>query len=105
MLNDGFEPRKGEEDVLGVLKADSRLAPAHIYDELGVNPGSAQHWLDRLHAAGWVTRPKKGLYELSYDPREMSDEELAQLYLRHAIALSDRDSVIQWAGEHLSDSE
>lgn len=91
-FNDSFEPRDGEDRLIGVLRESGRLSPTHIYDEMDVNTGSTHHWLHRLHAAGWVARPKKGLYELQYDPREMTDRELAMVYLDHALEL-DREAV------------
>lgn len=86
-FNHRYEPSKREIDVLELLKEQQRYRPADIYEDLGVNAGSAQHWLSHLNAAGWVGKPKRGLYEFRHDPRGMSDEELAEVYLEYALEL------------------
>lgn len=98
MLNDQYEPRTdGEDEVLAVLRREGgRLRPKHIYSEVGTNTGTAQHWIDRLYAAGWIARPRDGVYELAYDPRQMTDEELAEAYLEHALELAP-DTVLSHA--------
>lgn len=95
-LNDSYEPRgTAEDDILDLLEAeDARLGPRDIYDDLeDVNPGTGQHAIYRLHAAGWINRPRHGLYEFRIDPREASDEELAEMYARHAAELSSSTAV------------
>lgn len=100
MLNDTYEPRGGEEDVLDVLRAEGgRLRPKHIYEELDVNTGTAQHWIDRLYAAGWIDRPREGVYEIVFDPREFSDEELSVLFVEYAMDLD-----VEAARERVSES-
>ena len=94
MLNDQYEPRTEDEDrILSLLEDEGRLRPADIYTELGINRGSAQHYNDRLLAAGFIGRPKGGLYEFRFDPRMMSDEELAAVYIDHAIELTSPEHV------------
>lgn len=91
MLNDQYEPRgEKETEIVDVLAETGRNRPANIYREIGVKRGTAQHWLDRLVAAGWVNIPAHGIYELAHDPREMKDEELADLFIARAIQLTDR---------------
>lgn len=101
MLNDRYEPRtEGEDDVLDVLRREGgRLRPKHIYAEVGTNTGTAQHWIDRLLAAGWINRPRDGVYELAHDPREMSDEELAEVYIAHAAELTSPEKTIEIADD------
>lgn len=91
MLNDSFEPTGGEEDVLSHLKAERKARPVDIYNDLDVGETSAQHWIGRLTAAGWITKPKRGIYEYTQDPRELSDEELAVLFVDYAVRELDED--------------
>lgn len=98
MLNDQYEPRiDGENDILELLEKEGRLRPSDIYEELDINRGSAQHYNDRLLAAGFIGRPKTGLYEFRYDPRKMSDVELAALYIDHAKELTNTAYVRDYA--------
>lgn len=83
MLNDDYEPRDGEEEILEVLRETGRNRPKNIYDAVEADRGTAQHQLDRLLAAGWIERPEPGIYEFVADPREMSDHKLAMEYIRH----------------------
>lgn len=93
MLNDQYEPRGANETaIIDVLADTGRNRPSNIYREIGVQRGTAQHWLDRLVAAGWVESPEDGIYDLAYDPREMTDRALAFAYLDHALEL-DEDAI------------
>lgn len=95
VINDEYEPRgDGEEEILEFLKEEGRSRPSHMYDELGLSSGAAQHYLERLLAAGWIERPYEGTYEFVVDPRRMSEEELADLYIERVRELD--ESVVSY---------
>lgn len=90
VINDEYEPRgDGEENILEFLKEEGRSRPSHMYDELDLSSGAAQHYLERLLAAGWINRPYEGTYEFVADPRGMSDAELADLYIERVQELDE----------------
>ena len=90
MLNDQYEPSSPyEEEILELLEGGGWWAPTHVSEEMGVHRGGVNHHLKRLTAAGWLQQPKDGVYEFVCDPRELSDEEIADMHIAHAKTLLD----------------
>lgn len=82
MVNEGYTPSDGEEEVLEVMKQgrDSgdpwgRVNPLYIRQETGMEKSTVEYYLRQLTTAGWVTKPASGLYEFVEDPREENDNE------------------------------
>jgi hypothetical protein len=44
--------------------------PRHLMDETGMDKPNVEYYLRRLHDAGWIEKPSRGLYRFVEDPRE-----------------------------------
>lgn len=88
MLNDQYKPSSdNEEAILDALKEGGRLRPINIAERTGKTMSANNHYMRRLIAAGWVKEVEEGLYEIAYDPREMSLDGRQQLYENYADEL------------------
>ena len=94
-LNPDYELSDNEIDVLELFKEHGRLRPVDVYEDLGFDASSGHHYINRLNAAGWISKPTRGLYQFECDPRELDDEEIAKLYVGAAVELSDESSVAE----------
>lgn len=94
MLNDRYEPTSEddfEDSILDALRENGRMRPKHIGEEISTHRGNVNHYLKRLVAAGWLENPHPGLYEFAYDPREMTDTEIALVLLEYAVDKLEND--------------
>lgn len=84
MLNDQYEPSSdNEEAIITALREGGRLRAVNISDRTGKTMQANNHYIRRLVAAGWISEPEDGLYELAHDPREMTVEERIALFEDH----------------------
>lgn len=67
MANQNFTPTKQQRRVLDVLKKEYRANPRRIRDVTGMKRQRVNDALNALEAAGWISNPARGLYELAYD--------------------------------------
>lgn len=79
-VNEGFEPSERQEQLLDVLKdgrdTDEPWGYATIKrfsEESGLRKQYVNRALGGLLAAGWVTKPYRGLYRFVEDPREPAE--------------------------------
>lgn len=69
MVNENYEPSRNEEYILDVLE-EGRVTPYLLKERTGLNGQQIDYALNKLMAAGWVTKVTQALYELNEDPRD-----------------------------------
>lgn len=71
-----YTPSERDEVVLAILKdADGDIVrTAAIQDRSGFSPHYLHMALNKLVAAGWVERPKRGRYRFVEDPRPVWEQ-------------------------------
>lgn len=62
-MNDDYEPSEDADAILDVL-CDGRANPYLLRERTGLSKQRVNHALNRLGAAGWVSRVTRALYEL-----------------------------------------
>ena len=80
--SDGYRPRTADEKLLRMLvdgrhddKPWGRITPGMAADELDFSPEYATNRLSMLHAAGYVKKPVKGVYEITDAGIEILEED------------------------------
>lgn len=70
MPNENFEPSEPQEDVLAVVKDETRVNPLRVRNVTGLGKQRVNDALGSLVDAGWVRHVNQGLYEFIEDPRD-----------------------------------